>query len=68
MKHGDGKQIVDIEITVRMVIPGAVSRDDLVGFYKSDPLQCAKELIETGGLTGATSKTFEVLSAAIREG
>ena len=58
-------EIKDIEIMVRMTIPGAVSLADLAEYYNNDPLVCAKELVETGGLAGSTAKKFEIVSAAI---
>jgi hypothetical protein len=61
-----GDTIMDLEITVRMTIPGAVSYADLEEYYESDPLRCAKELVETGGLMGATSEEFEITSAAMK--
>lgn len=64
----DPQRILDIEITVRMMIPGAVSKADLAEHYNTDPLQCAKELIESGGLMGATSKRFDIVSATLVEG
>ena len=59
----DPSKIHDLEITVRMRIPGAVSRADLAEHYNNDPLRCAKELVETGGLMGATDKKFNIVAA-----
>lgn len=61
------RKIVDLEIVVRMTIPRAVSYADLADHYNNDPLQCAKELVESGGITGATDKHFEITSAQIKE-
>lgn len=61
------RRIVDIEIMVRMTIKNAVSYADLAEYYRDDPLQCAKELVESGGITGSTDKEFEITSAKIKE-
>lgn len=61
----DKNEIVDIEITVRLTIPRAVSHADLAEYYECSPLICAKELIETGGLYGATDPAFEILTAKV---
>jgi hypothetical protein len=63
----DADEIVDLEITVKMIIPQAVSRADLERHYKSEPLRCAKQLIKTGGLLGSTSKKTELLTAKVKE-
>lgn len=60
-------RLEEIEIMVRMIIPRAVSKADLEEYYGNDPLRCAKELIESGGLLGATNESFEVVSAKTRK-
>lgn len=60
-------EIVDLEIMVKMTMPGAVSRGDLAKYYRNDPLRCAKALAKTGGLLGSTSKKMEIASAKVKQ-
>lgn len=60
-------EIVDLEITVTMTMPRAVSRGDLARYYRDDPLRCARALAKTGGLLGSTSKKMEIVSAKVKD-
>ena len=54
---------IDIEVDLRVVIKNAVSRRELNEHYGGDVVRCAKELLETGGLTGTVDDRYRVTAA-----
>lgn len=54
---------IDIEVDLRVVIKNAVSRRELNQHYGGDVVRCAKELLETGGLTGTVDDRYRVTAA-----
>ena len=63
------RNLLDLEITVRCIIPSAASRSELKEHYKNDPLVCAKQLADNEqGLCGTINcKRFEIIEARVVE-
>lgn len=54
---------IDIEADLCVVIKNAVSRSELNEHYGGDVVRCAKDLLETGGLTGTVDDRYRVTAA-----
>lgn len=54
---------IDIEVNLCVVIKNAVSRTELEKHYGGDLVRCARELLETGGLTGTVQDRYRVTAA-----
>lgn len=63
------KRLLDLEITVKCVIPGAASKSELEEYYDGDPLRCAKELADNEqGLCGTIDRyRFEIIEAKVKQ-
>lgn len=62
-------KLLDLEITVKCVIPGAASRAQLRDYYQDDPLICARELADNEqGLCGTIDcHKFEIVDAKVKQ-
>lgn len=61
-------KVHDIEITVKCVIPGAVSKADLKRYYDDNPLVCATALANNDqGLCGTIDcMKYEIVEARLK--